>query len=558
MKKILLLLFILTAFLKTGMSQVVYDSTTLNNGNITSNTTLNGTTVYILKGFVYVTNGVTLFIPAGTIILGDKPTTGTLIIERGGKIYANGTPSQPILFTTRQPAGQRGPGDWGGVILLGRASINTVSGADTSAIEGLPPTTRAAYYGGHDDSDSSGVMRYCRIEFPGINLTGVSGNEINGLTMGGVGNKTLIEYVQVSYSGDDSFEWFGGTVNARYLIAYKGVDDDFDTDNGFRGNCQFLLGVRDSAIADVSGSNGFESDNNANSPNNFNAPRTKPIYSNITIVGPKKDLGWSVNANFKRAMHIRRNCLTSSFNSIFMAYPVGVRFDGNGVATACLNDTLRIQNNIFAGNNTLADTASITIAFNGPNWLQTSSFNNRVYAVNDSVKLTNPFNIYGNSPAPNYMPLTGSPALTGSSFSNSFLSNSFFQNVSFVGAFGSTDWSLSWSNFNPQYYTIPIGVQKISAETPATYLLTQNYPNPFNPSTTIKFALPYAGLVTLKVYNEQGKEVKTLVDGIQQVGTYKVNFDASNLSSGIYFYKIFVSGSKSESWAQTKKMVLVK
>jgi hypothetical protein len=99
--------------------------------------------------------------------------------------------------------------------------------------------------------------------------------------MGGVGRKTVIEYIQVSYSGDDSFEWFGGTVNCKYLIAYKGVDDDFDTDNGYRGMNQFLLGVRDSAIADISGSNGFESDNNANSPNNFNSPRTKPIYSNV-------------------------------------------------------------------------------------------------------------------------------------------------------------------------------------------------------------------------------------------------------------------------------------
>src|SRR5205085_12224783 len=125
--------------------------------------------------------------------------------------------------------------------------------------------------------------------------------------MGGVGNRTVLDYIQVSYSGDDAFEWFGGTVNCKHLITYKAVDDNFDTDNGYRGKNQFLLAILDSNIADQSTSNGFEADNNANSPSNFNSPRSKPIYSNVTVVGPYKTLGTVVNPFHGRGAHIRRN-----------------------------------------------------------------------------------------------------------------------------------------------------------------------------------------------------------------------------------------------------------
>jgi hypothetical protein len=555
--RLLLYVMLMAALTGTVLSQPV-DSTTLNSNNITSTLTLSAGTRYILKQFVYVKAGATLVIPAGTIIQGDKGNSGAnilpgcLIIERGAKIYANGTAQQPIIFTSRIAPGLRGPGDWGGVILLGKARINTVSGADTNAIEGFPANVTPAYYGGQDDNDSSGVMRYVRIEFPGINLTGVSGNEINGLTMGAVGSKTVLEYIQVSYSGDDSFEWFGGNVNCKWLIAYKGVDDDFDTDNGYRGKNQFLLGIRDSNIADVSGSNGFESDNNANSPSNYNSPRTRPLYSNVTIVGPLRTLTTPINSNFKRGGHLRRNTQTDIYNSIIMGYPVGLRLDGNGVANECLNDTMQLRNNIFAGNTTLADTAGITVPFNAINWLTTASFNNRVYNVNDSLKLTNP---YGYENGGSWVPMGGSPALSGSAFSNPNLSDPFFTNVSYVGAFGATDWTAGWANFNPLGYVI--GIQQISSEVPAAFGLSQNYPNPFNPTTNIKFELPVSGFAVLKIYDVIGREVKTLINGQLTVGTYKADFDASQLTSGVYFYRLTVKSASSE-WTQTRKMMLVK
>lgn len=435
------------------------DSTTLNSTSITGTLVLNKNTKYLMKGFNYVQAGGVIVIPAGTVIIGEFITKGTLIVQRSGKIIADGTPECPIIFTSERPAGFRSPGDWGGIIILGRAAINTPSGADSAEIEGFGAGL-GPIYGGQPvvNNDSSGVLRYIRLEFPGINLTGISGNEINGLTMGGVGSRTVIDYVQVSYSGDDSFEWFGGTVNCKHLIAFKGVDDDWDTDNGFRGKVQFGLSVRDSGIYDVSTSNGFESDNNSNSPVSgaYNNPRTKPIFSNMTVVGPYGQTGWSLNALWGRGSHERRSSLECIYNSIILGWKVGYRFDGTGVANAAAGDTIQVRNIIFGGNVTLADNAANS--FNAPAFIQTPSYSNPVFSNASSVQLINPFGIYPNVPLPAdnvdyWMPAGTSPALSGSNFSNPNLSG--FENVSYVGAFGTSNWTYKWAQFNPKNYTIP-------------------------------------------------------------------------------------------------------
>lgn len=323
------LIAVLISFSTETKAQVL-DVTTLNSASITGTVVLTKTTRYLMTGFNYVQNGGKLVIPEGTVILGDFETKGTLIIQRGGKIFANGTADAPIIFTSEKPAGSRAAGDWGGVIILGRSAINTSTGADSAEIEGFGPGL-GPIYGGQPviNDDSSGVFRYVRLEFPGINLTGISGNEINGLTMGGVGSRTIIEYVMVSYSGDDSFEWFGGNVNCNHLIAYKGLDDDWDCDNGYRGKIQFGLSVRDKDIADVSSSNGFEIDNNNNSPSNTNGPRTRPFFSNMTVVGPFETTSTPVNPLFQRGGHLRRNMQACIYNSLIMGWRTGILFDGS-------------------------------------------------------------------------------------------------------------------------------------------------------------------------------------------------------------------------------------
>ena len=164
---------------------------------------------YLLHGWVYIADGATLTIEPGTVILGDKDTKASLIVERGGKLYAKGTASEPIVFTSEQPKGQRRPGDWGGLILCGRANNNQTE----QQIEGGPRSK----HGGNDNADCSGALSYVRVEFAGYPFQ--TDKEINGITLGSVGSSTQIDHVQVSYSNDDSFEWFGGAVNCQYLVA---------------------------------------------------------------------------------------------------------------------------------------------------------------------------------------------------------------------------------------------------------------------------------------------------------------------------------------------------
>ncbi len=553
--KYLILLLLFTIMQNTG-NAIPVDSTTLVNGHYAGSIILTNDKSYILKGFVYMEVGATLTIAPGTVIRGDFDTKGTIIIQRGAKIMATGTVTSPIVFTSRMPQGTRAAGDWGGVILLGRAGINTVSGTDSASIESLPPEQQPAFFGGQprDDNDNSGIMRYVRIEFAGINLTGISGNEINGLTLGGVGRGTTLEYIQVSYSGDDSFEWFGGTVNCKHLITFDGLDDDYDTDNGYRGLNQFLLCIRDSNIADVSGSKAFEVDNNVNTPNNYNSPRTSAIYSNVTVIGPKKTATTTINPLFISGVHWRRNSLERIYNTVFLGWPKGILFDGFGVGRAALTDTIQFRNNIFAGATTLGDTAGgITSSgfINPTGWIQTGSFSNRSFTNNTDVLLANPFGFYSNTG--DWRPAAGSPALTGSSFSNQNLSDPFFTLVTYVGAFdGVTDWTAGWSNFNPNFYD-PVSINTISSKVPERYSLSQNYPNPFNPTTKIIFSIVRPGIVSLKVFDMNGRDVANLVNQNLSTGTYEYEFNGSNLSSGVYFYKM-----QSNDFAETKKMTILK
>ncbi|HEX3073971.1 MAG TPA: hypothetical protein VHP30_10195 [Ignavibacteriales bacterium] len=297
-------------------------------GHITANRTLTADKTYLLKEFVRIDNGVTLTIEAGTTIYGENTTQGTLIVLPGGKLVAEGTAEKPIVFTSEftKEGASRAPtyGDWGGIIVLGNAPINVPGG--TSSIEGPGDT-----YGGSNAEDSSGVLKYVRIEYPGIAFS--LNNEINGLTFGGVGSKTVIDYVQVSYSGDDSFEWFGGSVNCKHLIAYRGWDDDFDTDFGYSGKLQYLFSVRDPEIADQSGSNGFESDNDGSG--STNSPRTSPTWWNVTLLGPKATAGTTINTLYKRGMHLRRSSQNKVNNALIMGWPTGVLLDGkNTIADA--------------------------------------------------------------------------------------------------------------------------------------------------------------------------------------------------------------------------------
>ncbi len=407
-------------------------------GTTATNFTLTSDKKWVLKGFVYVESGATLTVQPGTIVKGDKPTKGTLIIKRGGKLNADGTASQPIVFTSNQPAGSRDYGDWGGIIICGRAPHNQPS---DPVIEGGPD----AQYGGTDANDNSGILRYVRIEFCGIAFQ--PNQEINGLTMGAVGRGTTLDNIQISYSGDDSYEWFGGTVNAKHLIAFRGWDDDFDQDFGWQGKAQFAVSLRDPNVADASSSNGFECDNDA--AGNDVAPYSQGTWSNVSIFGPKADAGTTINDQYKRALHLRRRTQTRVFNSVFAGYPTGLYIDGDNTQVNASNGELMFRNNVVAGmetplnvpnNSTFWDQNALT------NWFNTSGWNNIIYANNSDLQVANPFNLS----APNFMPNSGSPLLAGADFTNGPVTDGFFTPVSYRGAFGTDNWTAGWANWDPQ------------------------------------------------------------------------------------------------------------
>lgn len=433
------------------------DAQIIKSGNITANETWTSNNIYLLNGWVYVKAGVTLTIQPGTIIKGDFVTKGALIIERDAKLIANGTADQPIVFTSQKSVGQRSYGDWGGLIICGRASVNLPANGSlgTAAGEGVIEGGVGSFYGGGatpNDLDSSGSLKYVRIEYPGVAFQ--PNSEINGLTCGGVGSKTVLEHIMVSYSGDDAYEFFGGTVNAKWIIAYRAWDDDFDTDNGYRGKIQFGVVLRDPNIADQSGSNGYESDNDATGTGN--TPITQPIFSNISIFGPYC-FNSTINSLYKRVQHLRRNTRTSSFNSVFAGYPTGLLIESSTTQANATAGDLRFKNcQLVQMGDTLAATTAANPnntngAFNIGNpststgWFYTNGFNNGTINNVSSLLVTN---LSLNTPELTLM--AGSPLLTGASFSDSYLADPFFTPTTYVGAFGTTDWTDCWAEWDPQ------------------------------------------------------------------------------------------------------------
>jgi hypothetical protein len=392
-------------------------------GSITTNTTWKATDQYLISGFVYVESGAILTIEPGTVIKGDKASKGALFIKPGGKIMAVGTADKPIVFTSNQPIGQRKAGDWGGLVILGKAPVNKTP----AVVEGEEKST----FGGTDVADNSGELKYVRVEFAGIAYE--TNKEINSLTFGGVGSGTKIEYVQASYGGDDSFEWFGGTVNAKHLIAFRGLDDDFDTDNGFSGMIQYGFILRDPAIADQAGdSNGFESDNDANGTAAL--PQTAAKFANVTVAMGKD----SANSKFASAMRIRRNSAISVYNSVFTGgWPrSGLRVE-NDLTIGNFNSGLIKMDGVVLATTAKTQVEGITEAI-----FKAAGAKNLVSTLAD-LKMDASFNTL--TAKPNGIPAAGSPLLTGGATLPAG-----FEATTYVGAFGTTDWTATWANWDPQ------------------------------------------------------------------------------------------------------------
>ena len=520
-------------------------------GNLNGNVNWSNDTIYKLTGKVYVKAGGTLNIAPGTIIKGDVATAGScLIVTRGGKINAVGTPTQPIVFTSSATPGNKSTGDWGGIVIAGNAKVNVTGGIGTfegGNLANPDGTTSDGQYGGLNDLDNSGELKYVRIEYAGFPFA--PNNELNGLTMGGVGSGTKISYIQVSYGLDDAFEWFGGTVNCDHLVSFRGNDDDFDTDFGFSGKVQFGVALRDTAVADaVSGANGFESDNDA--AGSGNGPKTRAIFSNFTMVGPRHTGSVSdtnYNKNFKRGAHIRRNSEQSIFNSIFMGWPTGNHIDGDSCHKNADSSLLVMQNNVIAGCKLNLDSVG-GVTWNISPWFNATANENTIYSANSDVMLTSPFDYFN----PNFRPTSTSPMLSGAAFTNPKLANG-FTSVNYRGAFGTDDWTADWTNFNPDTASYTNGIFPLSINnTIKNNIAIEVYPNPATNVANIQFNLPTSATVTLSIVDLNGKVVSSNTEKLN-AGNNKFMFNTNMLSNGIYSVRL-----TSNEFVATQKLSVIK
>jgi hypothetical protein len=483
--------------LNAGVLDVRPDSTLT--GVITTDLTLSNTKEYFLDGIVYIAGGADLTIEPGSLIRGNLAagagvSPGTLVITKGSKIIADGvSPSTPIVFTSAATAGNRRPGDWGGVVILGNGRVNQ---AQPLRIEGIPDNSPAdATYGGSNNDDTSGIIRYVRVEFAGYSLT--PNNETNGITFGGVGRGTVVDFVQVSWANDDAFEFFGGAVNAKHLFAFNHRDDGFDFDFGYSGKIQYGFACASPDIADNSGTNGIECDNQGSgNKSGAGLPTTRPVLSNITLVGrPTRDdalfvynyphassvftgytyplqAGAAATGSLNFAVHFRRATRALMCNSISLGFRYGLVLDGsNKFGTADADgqipfshkdatlrpDRARFRHNVFQA----YDSVVRVVGWPATDYSSVTAQNRfvsdkgRIYTgfnttPNDSIGIRDPFN---STVARWYQLRNTSRQIDGATFSGLDLKDPFFdQNILFKGAFdfkSSGDWAATWTNFDP-------------------------------------------------------------------------------------------------------------
>ncbi len=409
-------------------SEVISDK-----GSGTGTTTWTADKNYLIDGFVFVNDGQTLTIEPGTVIrakTGQGENASALIVARGGKIIAAGTPVSPIIFTCEGDDLQGSvplfsKGFWGGLIILGNAPLNNKFSEDH--IEGIPISEPRGIYGGNDPEDNSGILRYVSLRHGGTNIG--SDNEINGITFGGVGNKTLVEYVEVISNKDDGIEFFGGTVNCKYIVSAFNGDDAFDFDLGYQGKGQFWLGVQDQAEGDlfIECSGGLDPE--------LGLPYTIPRVFNATFIGRGDNItNRSFLFNRYAGGHVGNSIILNQHSGVYIQF----KENHNDCYDQFTNQNLTLKNNIFydvAGN--MAETIFRVYADAGIDVSQQNE-NFSTYFEDAANIVSNP-GIEITSDHINILP-------TGNVSDNmADVPDDWFTVVGFKGAFNTDNWARNWT-----------------------------------------------------------------------------------------------------------------
>jgi hypothetical protein len=406
---------------------------------ITANTTWTSCNIYLLPADtkVAVRAPAVLTIEPGTVIKAQG--NSALVITQGAKIIANGTKEAPIVFTSNKAVGSRAPGDWGGLIIMGKAPQNTNANSTppsaTAIFEAYGASETDGVFGGTDPDDSSGSLKYVRSEFGGFAY--MPNREWNNFTFCGVGRGTVVDYIQSHKGADDSIEFFGGNVNVKHLVLSQNEDDGLDTDNGWQGKGQFVV-IQHVAPRGTDASNGYESDNHANAPSYTAMPRTLPLIYNVTSIGKKDYTGaQSFGALF------RRGTGGNYYNHIITKWASGV-VEVRDMDT--LNQINATPSNLFIKNSIFFD--NMGADGNWPAPMATGDIDEKTIFTNAAwmnrevdPMLGDPSNLT----APNFKPAAASPALTGGATPPD---DGFFdKTATFVGAVGSEDWTAGWTAY---------------------------------------------------------------------------------------------------------------
>jgi hypothetical protein len=391
-------------------------------GEITGSESWVNTNYYVLRGAVFVRQGGTLNIQAGTRIIGESGSVGTLIVERGGRLNAVGTAAAPIVFTSDQPIGRRGRGDWGGIIINGRARLNFGSGE--AAGEG-----DTGVYGGTDDNDNSGVLHYVRVEFSGVEFS--PDNELNGIAFQAVGRATSVHHVQAHMSRDDAMEWFGGTVDGKYMVFSNAADDSIDWTFGWTGRLQYAVVTQRGDDAD----NGIEADNNEF--NNNVLPRSNPQIYNLTMCGdPDRNEG----GESPRAANLRRGTAFTIRNFLITGFKtVGFQISDAATTAQVDNGTSQMGAGVAWGMPTPMHSSVTT-------YINSGRFPSIRLNVDPGVSTA----ACSNHEAPNFQPSSIATLAGGQLAPIQPPNDGFFDAVTFIGAVPpapAPNWMDGWTSF---------------------------------------------------------------------------------------------------------------
>tara|TARA_B100001750_G_scaffold222879_1_gene212642 strand:- start:953 stop:2542 length:1590 start_codon:yes stop_codon:yes gene_type:complete len=502
---------------------------------ITADTKWTNNNTYLLAKQIFVMSPAVLTIEEGTTIKATQDDGNglapALVITQSAKIIANGTAQEPITFTSALSEAELAAsprGNWGGLIVLGKAPIT--GGIDfVEGITGVP-------YGGTDPNDDSGILRYVRVWHGGRSIG--QDNEINGITLAGVGDQTVVEYCEVAYNLDDGFEMFGGTVNLKYCSVLWTGDDAFDTDEGYRGKGQFLFAI----VGDENGNRAYEMDSKFDSQ-----PRSMPQFANVTLIGSGADQGSADNDDM---MRIREGTGGVFWNHIVVNGHGDVVDIRDCETAALLGDSLVFSSsNIYFNYGSdaydLGDVSSCSPSPTAPAFLDVDPQLAAVTATHETGGMVDPRPFYG---SPSYSDVDQLPA------------DGFFTQTDYKGAFGAWQWleHWSWLSEHGRLGTSILGVDSKEENIIPMVLSVSNYPNPFNPVTIIKYGLPSKSSVTLKVFDIIGNLVMEKTYNNKRAGFHNITWNAKNqfgtsVSTGLYFYQI-----KAGNEILTEKMMLMR